>query len=105
MRWFSCWRRDEEDSSPSDEPPPFSLEVLKALFEYLNRPNPPACTHQLAETSSFLSARGVSLESALDWLRRQGGHCDCEVIYNVYDQWGERVGCLLEGECDDGIEG
>jgi hypothetical protein len=28
----------------------------------------------------------------VQWLCAHGGFCDCEVVFNVEQEWGERVG-------------
>jgi Protein of unknown function (DUF2695) len=73
-------------------PPPISDDELAALFTFLNRPNPTECTHSHAETIEFLTSRNLPVAETLDWLRVNGGFCDCEIIYNVADAWGEQVG-------------
>jgi hypothetical protein len=72
--------------------PPISYSDLKGLFEWLDRPDPPPCEHGYKETTEFLTARGLPVESTLKWLREYGGYCDCEVIYNVANDWGDTVG-------------
>ena len=76
--------------------PPISDDDVAALFTYLNRPDPPPCEHSHAETTAFLQSRGLPIAETLEWLRSNGGFCDCEVIYNVADKWGERVGWRSE---------
>jgi len=72
--------------------PPISHGNLKNLFEALDRPDPPDCTHTLAETEAFLKSHGLPVAPTLEWLKANGGFCDCEVIMNVADEWGEKVG-------------
>jgi len=72
--------------------PPISYEDLGRLFEALDQPNPPDCTHTLAETEAFLKSHNLPVALTLDWLRANGGFCDCEVIMNVAAKWGENVG-------------
>jgi hypothetical protein len=93
--WFKKRRANPE--SPSGEPP-LSYADLKALFEYLGRPKPPPCDHTHRECIEFLRARKLPVEATLAWLRTNGGFCDCEVIINVTDEWGEKVGWNPEAE-------
>jgi Protein of unknown function (DUF2695) len=72
--------------------PPISHTDLKELFEWLDRPNPPPCEHGYKETLQFLNSRGLQIDPTLKWLQDNGGYCDCEIIYNVTDQWGGIVG-------------
>jgi hypothetical protein len=46
-------------SPPSGDLPPISRADLKALFDYLARPNPPPCSHTLKETEAFLLAHNL----------------------------------------------
>jgi hypothetical protein len=78
--------------------PPIPYDDVAALFTYLNRPNPRRCTNTLAEATEFLRSRRLPVEPTLRWLRANGGYCDCEVILNVTDKWGKRVGWKAEGE-------
>lgn len=72
-------------------PPPISHSDLRALFDFLDRPNPPPCKHDHRETIQFLKSRQLPIESTIAWLRVNGGLCDCEVIFNVTDRWGAEV--------------
>jgi hypothetical protein len=78
--------------------PPISSEELRALFDWLDRPNPPPCDHSLRETRQFLESRQLPVEPTLAWLKEYGGFCDCEVIFNVTDKWGERIGWQPKGK-------
>jgi len=69
-----------------------SLQDLRELFDHLDREGAPPCDHTLRETEAFLRSRGLNVERVLPWLREHGGYCDCEVIYNVDDKFGEFVG-------------
>ena len=71
---------------------PISKEDLKELFDFLDRPNPPECDHTLKETIEFLDKKGLDKDAIIPWLNEYGGYCDCEVIYNVDDKWGEFAG-------------
>ena len=77
---------------PSDDLPPLTRDALKALFDYLDRPNPPSCTHTFAETAKFLADARLPVRPTLEWLSRNGAGCDCEVIYTTENDWGEYAG-------------
>ena len=81
--------------------PPFGLETLGELLAWLDRPDPPDCTHRLEESTAFLTERGVELEPALAWLRDQGGVCDCEIVHRMLDQWGSVAGYVPPDEDDE----
>ena len=72
--------------------PPIPLDELRKLFEWLDRPNPASCTHTFLETTEFLKSRSLPVANTLEWLGANGAGCDCEIIFNVTEEWGERVG-------------
>ena len=71
---------------------PIPQQELRGLLDYLDRENPPPCDHTLRETVVFLRKRGLDVDLVVGWLREYGGYCDCEVIFNVDDKFGEIVG-------------
>jgi len=77
---------------PREHLPPLSRAELKALFDELDPPNPPPCTHTFKEARAFLVRRSLPVEETLRWLLRNGAGCDCEVIYNTEAEWGEWAG-------------
>jgi len=46
----------------------------------------------LRETIQFLEKKKLSVELVVTWLRKHGGYCDCEVIYNVEEKFGPIIG-------------
>jgi hypothetical protein len=60
---------------------------LHDLFDWLDREDAPACDHTLRETVEFLRQRGLDVERVVSWLQEHGGFCDCEVLYNVEEQF------------------
>jgi hypothetical protein len=85
-----AWKKREQEKMEASIPIPKA--DLKALFDYLDRPDPPACTHTLKETIEFLKSRNLDVEKTIAWCRENGGHCDCEVIFNVEENFGPLVG-------------
>jgi len=73
-----------------------SIEDLKDLLSYLNRESAPECDHTLKEAIDFIESRELDKNKIIPWLIDHGGHCDCEVIYNVYDDVGDIVGWHLD---------
>ena len=84
--------------APTDDLPPISRSELKALFDYLDRPDPEPCTHTFKETSSFLVSQGLAVEPTIKWLQFHGAGCDCEVIFNTDADWGEWAGRIPSEE-------
>ncbi|MCE9529639.1 MAG: DUF2695 domain-containing protein [Planctomycetes bacterium] len=89
---FGWFKKKPAEPEPLSGDPPISHDDLRALFEYLDRPNPSPCDHTHKECVEFLRGRQLPVGKTLGWLKANGGHCDCEVIFNVTDEWGEKVG-------------
>lgn len=70
---------------------PISIADLKALFEFLNIPGR-TCDHSHKSTLEFLNKQKLDAEKIIPWLEEYGGYCDCEVVFNVEESWGEYVG-------------
>jgi len=70
---------------------PISHENLRDLFNHLDRGGI-ECDHTLKETIEFLKSRNLDASKVVPWLNEYGGFCDCEVIYNVDEKFGEIVG-------------
>lgn len=70
---------------------PISKADLKALIEFLGN-HDFICDHSFKETIAFLEKRGLDKNKIIPWLNEYGGNCDCEVVFNVEDAWGEYVG-------------
>lgn len=75
---------------------PMNISKLKELLSLLNRESAPACDHSLKETLNFLSVNEINSDRAVKWFNEHGGHCDCEIIYNVYDKVGDIVDWHLD---------
>ena len=68
---------------------------LKALFDHVDeRLEAEGCDHTLRHTLAFVEAKQLPRESVVKWLNENGGYCDCEVIANVEEVWGEAVSRL-----------
>ncbi|MCA1066059.1 DUF2695 domain-containing protein (plasmid) [Rossellomorea sp. AcN35-11] len=91
---FSPTRELPEDQIIFDD---FSIqegrEVVRTLNERLffhrlmERLEEEGCQHDLRYTRDLLKGMSYGkwkIESVIDVLEENGGHCDCEVIYNVY---------------------
>ena len=85
-----AWKAQEQQTLITSIPLPH--EDLRALFEHLEHAGAPQCDHTLRETIKFLQKRRLDVERIVPWLQKHGGYCDCEVIYNVADRFGEVVG-------------
>lgn len=75
---------------------PMTIDDLKDLLTHLDREDVPDCDHTLKEATEFLIKRNLNPDKIIPWLNEHGGYCDCEVIYNVYEDVGDIVGWHLE---------
>ena len=70
---------------------PISRADLGELFDFLDDElGREPCDHSLSRTRSFLAARQLADVAILPWLGEYGGYCDCEVLANVEERWGDR---------------
>jgi len=74
--------------------PPISHSELRDLFEHLDRTSMTGyeCDHTYALSTKFLEERRLPVKLMLAWLGENGAGCDCEVMFNVAEQWEEIVG-------------
>ena len=86
----NAWKQAEQQKLIDSIPLPQA--DLRDLFNYLDREEAPPCDHTLGSTIEFLESRGHNPEAIIPWLEEHGGYCDCEVIYNVDDKFGEILG-------------
>jgi hypothetical protein len=84
-----AWREQERQKLAISIPMP--LEDLRDLFNHLDQKCESGCDHTPRLTSEFLQARGHDVERIVSWLREHGGYCDCEVLANVEDKFGEII--------------
>jgi hypothetical protein len=72
---------------------PLSLQQLTDLFSRLNAKS--QCDHTFSDTRIFAEQHRLDVGRLVLWLQERGAHCDCEVVYNVYDEFGLLVGWHL----------
>lgn len=70
---------------------PLSVQQLKGLLSRLNTVS--RCNHTFTGVQAFAEQHSLDVNRVVLWLHEHGAHCDCEVVYNVYDEFGELVGC------------
>ncbi len=68
---------------------PMSRDNFKKLFHHLDiQLNGKACDDTNGLTGKFLLLSNVdNIDNVLGWLATQGGHCDCEILANVEEQF------------------
>jgi|SRR5690349_5755440 hypothetical protein len=68
---------------------PISKAHLSQLFDHLDSALVAGCDHSLRFTRAFLRANELPCDSIVPWLGEYGGFCDCEVLANVEEHWGQ----------------
>lgn len=81
-----AWREQERQKLSASTPMP--PKDLRELFDHLDQEIGSGCDHTLRLTTEFLQKRGLDVDRVLPWLREHGGYCDCEVLANVEDTFG-----------------
>jgi hypothetical protein len=67
---------------------PLANDSMQALFEMLNVELPRrGCDHTLRLVQAWLVSNELSVEPVTDWLRENGGCCDCEALANAEQAW------------------
>ena len=64
---------------------PLSPDQLHKLLDNLDGTLGGRCDHTHRHTAALLRSAGLDPDAVLPWLRDNGGYCDCEVLYNLYD--------------------
>ena len=68
---------------------PISQDQLAALFDHLDEELSAGCDHSLKLTQAFLKEHALDVDAIVPWLGQYGGYCDCEVLSNVEEVWGQ----------------
>ena len=71
-------RRKVRDSLPVPAP------VLKALFDYADaKLESSECDDTLRNVRDFIRDHALPEDAIVNWLEKNGGHCDCEALANA----------------------
>lgn len=81
-------RLAEKERLVSDFARPVGLLELGELFDLLDGV---VCDHTFKWTRHFLKDKNLDEVVVIDWLTRQGGNCDCEVLANVEERWQQSI--------------
>jgi hypothetical protein len=82
----------QKETAKAIEMMPISFSELGALFDYLDaRLGEEGCDHTARMTRTFLQKKNLEPETILPWLQESGGYCDCEVLANVEESWGDEI--------------
>lgn len=70
---------------------PTSRELFQNLFDFLDEVlEKNTCDDSLKLTKQFLDSQNIqNREEVENWLKENGGFCDCEVLYNVEELFEE----------------
>ena len=67
---------------------PLPDDRMQALFDMLDSEFlTHGCDHTLRLTCGWLVAEGLPVEPVVEWLRANGGNCDCEALANAEEAW------------------
>ena len=86
----------QQEESELLESIPISLDELERLFIHLSNYDESDRDHSLSHTIDFLNSNNIDVYSVIEWLEKNGGYCDCEILYNVYSVYGKFVGWCLD---------
>jgi hypothetical protein len=65
-----------------------SREQFEGLFDYLDiKIEQKGCASNHLFTIEYLQKYELEEEKILNWLRDNGGYCDCEVLLNVEEKF------------------
>lgn len=67
---------------------PLPDDQMQALFDYLDVEFPiQGCDHTQRLTKAWLETQGLAVEPVVEWLKGNGGFCDCEALANAEEAW------------------
>lgn len=84
------WKADQRAAARAKLPLP--NDKMQKLFDMLDVEFPrQGCNRTLRLTRSWLMAENLPVDQVLDWLRENGGHCDCEALANSEQAWRDAI--------------
>jgi F0F1-type ATP synthase membrane subunit b/b' len=68
---------------------PMSRDSFQNLFDHLDKElTDKSCDDTNSLTKAFLLESNIqNVDEVLEWLTKQGGYCDCEILANVEEQF------------------
>lgn len=72
---------------------PVSREIFKNIFDFIDAHlSEDGCDDTLKLTRKFLEENQITnTDEVVSWLQNNGGYCDCEVLYNVEEQFENTI--------------
>lgn len=84
------WKSEQRAAASKKLPLPNA--ELRSLFDYLDAELPVrGCDHSHRICLDWISQRSAPPEELLNWLRENGGYCDCEALANAEPNWKDAV--------------
>jgi len=78
----------EQKKTEFEKSLPMTRNLFRQLFDFLDKKlADDGCSNTLSLTTKFLKQNNIACETVLDWLRKNGGYCDCEVLANVEEKF------------------
>ena len=72
---------------------PLTGEHLRSMFDMLDEAlSQRGCDHTLRLTTEWLVLNNLPIEPVVNWLRENGGYCDCESLANSEQAWHDATG-------------
>ena len=72
---------------------PLPNELMQALFDMLDvELLRCGCDHTLRLIRRWLASEGLPVEPMVEWLKDNGGYCDCEALANAEQAWQAATG-------------
>ena len=67
---------------------PIEKELIIELFDYLdNELEKQNCNDDYKIAKSFFQIKGMNNEKIYEWFKKNGGYCDCEILYNIEEKF------------------
>lgn len=86
-----AWRSQQRAEARGRFPPP--TWTLKGLFDWLNvELGRRRCDHSLRLVREWTAINEAEFGPLAEWLRENGGFCDCEVLANAEQAYEEALG-------------
>lgn len=67
---------------------PMPADLFRELFDYLDEQSEDQeCQHDFRLTKAFLEEQVCDADAVIEWLLDHGADCDCEVLFNIEEQF------------------
>jgi hypothetical protein len=66
---------------------PIDKQQFQDLFDFLDNELEEGCNLDFQITEKFLNSKNLPVSKILNWLKENGGYCDCELLFNVEEKF------------------